>query len=130
MCRVISLSVSDPEGDREALLDKIDGVTPLRNDGLELLVGKNVCAVVYDSDVSINYDVPINGSLKGANLGTVAFNVISTTVLVEGVDENVSSGSLREVVIEILDAYVVCNEEQELFNAPPLMSSSEPYDVD
>ena len=35
-----------------------------------------VCAVVYDSNISIN-DGPLNASLKGANLGTVALRVLS-----------------------------------------------------
>ena len=58
-------------GDREALLDKIPDVTPLRATGLKLLEGRQVCAVVYDSDISINYD-PLEGSLKGANLLSLA----------------------------------------------------------
>ena len=62
--------------DPEALLDNIPGVTPLRATGLESLVGQQVCAVVQDSDVSINYD-PLNGSLKGDSLGRVAFRVLS-----------------------------------------------------
>ena len=57
------LGSPDANGDREALLDKIPGVTPLRAEGLALLVGLSVCNVVFDSDVSINYD-PIDGSLN------------------------------------------------------------------
>ena len=125
------LGAEDVEGDREALLDKIDGVTPLRFTGLSLLVGKDLCAVVYDSDVSINYDDPINGSLKGANYGTVAFNVISVTALDENVDENVSSSSLPKAFLRILDAEVVCGGPLILLftEAPELESSSEPFDV-
>ena len=62
----------------EKWLDKEPNVTPLRATGLKLLIGKSVCAVVYKSDVSMNYG-PLNGSLKGDNLGTVAFKVISVT---------------------------------------------------
>src|SRR5687767_9626367 len=61
--------------DREDLLDKIPDVKPLREAELYSLAGRTVCAVVYDSDVSINYS-PLNGSLKGANLGTVSFEVL------------------------------------------------------
>ena len=64
----------------EDLLDKIPDVTPLQATGLSDLVGEYVCAVVYDSDISINYD-PLDGSLKGANLGIVAFEVLSVTPL-------------------------------------------------
>ena len=128
------LGAEDEDGDREALLDKIDGVTPLRAAGLALLAGDNhfaICAVVYDSDVSINYDDPINGSLKGANYGTVAFRVLSVTALDENVDENVSSSSLPKARISILDAEKVCKQPSlTLFTgAPVLESSSEPFDV-
>jgi len=109
----------------EDLLDKIPDVTPLRATGLSLLVDEIVCAVVYDSDVSINYD-PLDGSLKGDNLGIVAFKVISVSQLF-----GFSSSSLPEVEIEILDAEDVCDEELELFtDAPVPISSSEPFDVE
>ena len=112
-------------GDREALLDKIPDVTPLRATGLALLVGKEVCAVVYDSDISINYD-PLNGSLKGANLGMVAFEVLSVTALT-----GFSSSSLPAVEIMILNAEDVCEGALELFtDAPEPESSSEPFDVE
>ena len=118
------LGTPDLGGDREALLDKIPDVTPLRATGLKLLEGKQVCAVVYDSDISINFD-PIDGSLKGANLGTVAFEVISVTALTGH-----SSSSLPKVEIEILDAEDVCERELELItDAPEPESSSEPFDV-
>ncbi|MBA4718558.1 MAG: hypothetical protein HRO68_05500 [Nitrosopumilus sp.] len=110
--------------DPEALLDKIPDVTPLRATGLSSLVGENICAIVYDSDISINYD-PLDGSLKGANLGTVAFNVISVTKLTGHSDK-----SLPKVEIEILDAEQLCNEEFKLLtDAPEPKSSSEPEDV-
>ena len=67
-------------GDPESRLDKIGGVTPLRAAGLSQLQGHTVCGVVYKGDISINYD-PLNGSLKGDNLGTVAFRVLSVTRL-------------------------------------------------
>jgi len=118
------LGTPDVNGDRESLLDKIPDVTPLRATGLELLEGQTVCAVVYDSDISINYD-PLDGSLKGANLGTVAFKVTSVTPLV-----GFSSSSLPEVEVDILDAEEVCEGGLELFlNAPELESSSEPEDT-
>jgi len=110
--------------DPEALLDKIPDVTPLRATGLEMLKGKTICAVVYDSDVSINYG-PLSGSLKGANLGTVAFEVGTATPLSGG-----SSGSLPEVEITIKDAEEVCERKLTLFKeAPEPTSSSEPYDT-
>ena len=118
------LGTPDLGGDRESLLDKIPDVTPLRASGLKLLEGREVCALVYDSDISINYG-PLNGSLKGANLGMVAFEVISATALTGS-----SSSSLPKVRIEILDAEDVCERDLELFtDAPEPDSSSEPFDV-
>ena len=120
------VSAGEPEfGDSEDLLDKIPDVTPLRATGLSGLEGKTVCAVVYDSDISINYD-PLDGSLKGANLGIVAFEVDTVTQLTD-----FSDSSLPEVEITILDADEVCGEELELFaDAPEPISSSEPFDVE
>ena len=118
------LGTPDLGGDREALLDKIPDVTPLRASGLKLLEGREICAVVYDSDISMNYG-PLNGSLKGANLGTVAFEVISVTALT-----GYSSSSLPKVEIKILDAEDVCERDLEFFtDAPEPESSSEPFDV-
>ena len=125
------LGSPDANGDREALLDKIPDVIPLRATGLKMLEGQKVCAVVYDGDVSINIDYdPVDGgftegSLKGANLGTVAFQVISVTELT-----GFSSSSLPQVEIEILDAEEVCGGALELLtDAPEPISSSEPFDV-
>ncbi|HVE65829.1 MAG TPA: hypothetical protein VNC59_04550, partial [Thermoanaerobaculia bacterium] len=110
----------------EKHLDKIPHVNPLRATGLEMLENSNacICAVVYDSDISINYDNPINGSLKGANLGIVAFEVLDVSRLT-----GQSSGSLPVVQIQVLDADTVCSAPLTLFDAPTLRSSSEPYDV-
>ncbi len=111
--------------DLESKLDKIPDVTPLRASGLKALEGQQVCAVVYDSDISMNYD-PLDGSLKGANLGRVAFEVISVTALTGW-----SSSTLPEAEIEILDAEEVCEGPLELFtDAPEPDSSSEPFDVE
>ena len=99
------LGTPDTNGDRESLLDKIPDVTPIREAGLEALIDETICAVVYDSDVSINYD-PLNGSLKGANLGTVAFKLLSTTPLA-GLP-GFSSTDLPETEIRILDSEDIC----------------------
>ena len=81
--------------------------------------------MVFDSDISMNYD-PLTGSLKGANLGTVAFEVLSVTKL-----EGFSPSSLPEVDVQILGADAACEGELELLtDAPEPVSSSEPFDVD
>jgi len=109
--------------DPEVLLDEIPDVTPLRATGLAMLQGETVCAVVYDSDVSINYS-PLTGNLQGANLGIVGFDVLAATERTDGSDSD-----LPRVTIEIRDA-AVCEETLFLFdNAPVPESSSEPVDI-
>ena len=110
-------------GDREAHLDKIPKVTPLRATGLKMLVGQKVCAVVYDSDISIDY-APLLGNLKGANLGTVAFEVLSVTKL-----EGYSSSTLPKVELRILDVGEVCACAHGILDAPEHESSSIPMDI-
>jgi len=80
------LGAPQPDGDREALLDKIPDVTPLRATALSMLIGKTVLAVVYDSDISINYS-PLQGNLMGANLGIVAFEVLKIGILIKTAKE-------------------------------------------
>lgn len=113
-----------PDDDREVLLDKIPNATPLRATGLKMLIGKTIFAVVYDSDISINYS-PLNGNLQGSNLGVVAFDVLGVNERKDG-----SSGSLPRVTIRIRDTDQVSALPLVLFsNAPVPESSSEPYDT-
>ena len=49
----------------EEELDKVLGVMPLRNNDLRALVGKDCIAVVYDSDISINYEPVYPESTEG-----------------------------------------------------------------
>lgn len=112
------------EDNKEVLLDKIPDVTPLRATGLKMLIGKTVLAVVYDSDVSINYS-PLNGKLMGANLGVVAFDVIEVNERTDG-----SSGSLPRVKIVIRAVDDALAAPLMLFaNAPVPQSSSAPFDI-
>jgi hypothetical protein len=112
------------DDDREVLLDEIPNVTPLRATGLKMLVGYTVLAIVYDSDISINYS-PLEGNLMGDNLGLVAFQVLSVRERTNG-----SSSSLPIVSIKILNVNDVKNLEISLFsNAPVPTSSSEPFDI-
>ena len=108
-------------------LDKIPDVTPLRTEGLHMLrpwqvdghpVYQQVLALVYDSDISINYD-PLNGNLQGATLGIIAFEVLA----VGEPDDEV----LPDVTIRIIDHTALCSEPLDLFlDAPAPISSSEP----
>ena len=108
------------------LLDEVLDVTPLRATGLKALEGGTFCAVVYDSDVSINYG-PLQGNLQGANLGIAAFHVeIGGVRLLEGF----SSGTLPSVLITVLDPVSTCGGPLELVGVPKPPSASEPFDID
>jgi len=118
------VSADRPIGKSEKRLDKIPDVTPLRAEGLSMIVGETVCAVVYDSDISINYD-PLNGSLKGANLGIAAFDVNSIRERT-----GASSSSLPIMTVTVVNADEVCTGLLFLFtDAPEPLSSSEEVDV-
>ena len=86
----------------EALLDKIPDVTPWNAAMLYASVGSTFCAVVYDGSISINQN-PLTGSLKGANLGIVAFQVLEVTD-----NTGQSSTTLPKVRLVIRDAAQVC----------------------
>ena len=108
-------------------LDKIPDVRPLRALGLNRLIGKVVYAVVYDSDLSINYDLGtplgVNGNLQGETLGVVVFRVNEVRTL-----NNFSSSTLPEVQITILDPASYSNSNFMLLSAPVPASSSVPND--
>jgi hypothetical protein len=110
-------------------LDKIPEVVPLRALGLHLLEGRLLCAVVYDSDIGINYDegkTPfLTANLQGETLGIAAF-----TVVVNGVNrlQGFSSSTLPEVRIRIEDP-AVCSAPLSLFAAPVPRTSSIPNDI-
>ena len=105
-------------------VDEIPDVIPLRAEGLFGLIDKTVCAVVYNSDISINYN-PLEGNLHGETLGVVAFIVRDVQYL-----PGFSSSTLPRIQIDILDAYLECENEQTLYtDAPEPSSSSEPFDI-
>ncbi|WP_037321836.1 hypothetical protein [Salegentibacter sp. Hel_I_6] len=112
------------QNESDDLLDEVPDVVPLRATGLSMLTGQTIIAVVFDSDISINYD-PIEGNLQGENLGLVAFEVLSVAERTAG-----SSSDLPSVNIRILDLEDVEALELHLFtNAPIPESSSEPEDT-
>jgi hypothetical protein len=107
-------------------LDKIPHVIPLRASGLELLRDMDVCAVVYDSDVGLNYDhskpdLGINGNLQGETLGIVAFHVDDIIVL-----NGFSSSTLPQVKITIKSTSICGNWTIPGYPVPT--SSSVPND--
>ena len=110
-------------GNPDNLLDPVPDVTPLRATGLALLEGRTVCAIVPESEVSVNYtpSLPTEGNIKGEYQGTVAFFVVEVTN---------SLPNLPKVEITILDPAVFCEQEPQLFTeAPDLVDSSNPDDT-
>jgi hypothetical protein len=108
----------------ELLLDKIPDLTPLRANGLSMLTGKTVLAIVYDGDVSTNYG-PLLGSLKGATLGIVALKVLDVRTRTGG-----SSASLPIVSVRIMSIDSAMAAPLKLFFNPPVPSSSSvPFDI-
>jgi hypothetical protein len=115
--------------DPESRLDKVPNVIPLRAEGLWGLRGQTVCALVWDSDISVNYDqgtpLGINASLKGEKLGVVAFEVKDAVY-----QSGFSSSTLPRVQLTVRDANKVCEGSLGLYkNAPEPRSSSVPTDI-
>jgi hypothetical protein len=81
----------------------------LRATGLAVLVGQEVLALVYDSDISINYSA-LEGNLQGANLGLVAFEVEEVVARRDG-----SSSDLPRVRLKILNVNEVLDFDLNLF---------------
>jgi len=128
-------------GDPEALLDNIPDVRPIRYEGVLGLLGMDLCAVVYDSDISINFLNPNppggveDGNLQGANLGIVAFRVLQ--VLPFGDDSPFTQGQdpqeIAKVKIGILDAKNdegtgVCQGNLMTYVAPFIVDEDDPFD--
>ena len=67
------LGSPDDNGDREALLNGVPNVVPIRADGLQMLVGRTVCAIVYSGAITVTS----TANLQGPTLGRIAFSVVS-----------------------------------------------------
>jgi hypothetical protein len=103
------LGSPDQNGDRRSLLDGVSNVTPLRAAGLLMVIGQRVCALVYSGDIP--WTATTTTSLQGANLGLVAFTVVS---LIGG-----NALTLPSVVVRLLDPTSTCSEPLTAFvNAP------------
>jgi hypothetical protein len=80
-------------------LDEIANVMPLRNQDLAKLIGTTCVALVYDSDISMNFN-PLKGNLQGDRLGLFAFTVLD--VVQPGlIPESTSDNSLYDLVIRV-----------------------------
>lgn len=119
------LGTADAGGNRETLLGSIPDVTPLRATGLKMLVGRTVCAVVLDNDVGITSYAPLRASLRGDDLGVVAFTVNGLAAFIGD-----AASRLPKVSVTVRDATQVCGGALEpLVGAPQPTSGGEPFDV-
>ena len=73
---------------------------PLRNQELVKLVGRTCVAVVYDSDISMNYE-PIYANLQGERYGLFSFHVNDVQVPYR-LPEAQSDNSLYELCMDVL----------------------------
>ena len=80
-------------------LDKVRDVMPLRNQDLVQLVGKTCVAVVYDSDISMNYE-QIYANLQGARYGLFSFTVRAVEVP-GSLPESASNTDLYDLWLQI-----------------------------
>jgi hypothetical protein len=87
------LGSPDETGNRGSLLDSVPGVKPLSGSDLQGLVGRVVCAVVYQDEIPRTEG---GTSLRGKNLGLVSFSIASV------------SQSGASVNVLILDAVQKC----------------------
>ena len=105
------LGSPDEDGNRVSLLGNVPNVIPVRAAGLSQLVGRTVCAVVFDGDIVVSAATPSAANLDGVNLGVVAFQVTSV---------DPAGGDWPGVTIQILDARATCHGAVTAFvEAPP-----------
>jgi hypothetical protein len=96
------LGSPDEAGDRASLLHDVADVVPLRADGLALLVGRDVCAIVYSDDVTVIAGATSRANLSGPNLGVVSFRVTAI--------DSAAASNWPGVTFEILDARRTCTD--------------------
>ena len=82
----------------QSRLDEIYGVMPIRNQELAWMLGETCIAVVYDSDISMNYH-PIQGNLQGERYGLFAFTVLQ--IVTPDLPESRSSTSLYDLIVRV-----------------------------
>jgi hypothetical protein len=80
-------------------LDRVPNVMPLRNQDLVRLIGRTCVGVVYDSDISIDYQ-PLIANLQGARYGRFTFTVLGIEVP-GSIPESQSSTSLYDLWLRV-----------------------------
>ena len=85
----------------QACLDKVRDVMPLRNQDLAELVGRTCVAVVYDSDINMDYE-PIYANLQGERYGLLSF-IVEDVEVAGSIPENKSDTSLYGLWLRIIE---------------------------
>ena len=109
------LGSPDEDGSRTSLLDDVADVVPLRGSGVGALMGRTVCAIVYDHDVAVAAGTPAHANLSGSNLGVAAFEVVNVE----------ASGEWPSVTIKILSAKETCSGSLTPFAEAPDPSAAQ-----
>ena len=104
------LGSPDDDGNRASLLANVPDVVALRAAGLSQLVGRSVCAIVYDGDIVVTPGTPSTADLTGINLGVVAFQVTSV---------DAAGGDSPAVTIQILNVRDTCRSAVAAFTDAP-----------
>jgi hypothetical protein len=103
------LGSPDEGGIRTSLLNNVADVVPLRTGGVSALLGRTVCAIVFDHDVAVVAGTPAHADLSGSSLGVAAFEVVS----VDG------AGEWPSVTVRILDSKETCSGSLTPFSEAP-----------
>jgi hypothetical protein len=120
------LGSPDARGARETLLTSVAGAVPLRATGLELLVGRTVCAVFMRNNTWVTSFAPIGVSFQGPNLGVAAFRVDA----VPSYSASTTGPELPKLSITVLSAATSCSGALDaLSNAPVPTNPQMPWDV-
>jgi hypothetical protein len=91
----------------QSQLDKIFDVQPLRDLDLITMVGHTCTALVWDSDISMNYNDRRTANLQGARYGLFTFKILDivkpqASNSLPAIPESTSSTSFFDVILEVL----------------------------
>jgi hypothetical protein len=78
----------------------VSDVVPVHADGLGLLVGRTVCAIVYSGDVVVTPGTPSTANLQGATLGRIGFKVVSLAPT--------DNDAYPNVLVQIVEGHEAC----------------------
>lgn len=98
------LVTSTGAASNENNLDKIDDVIPMRTPEIQAMNGKRFCALVFDSDVSVDTSSHY-AVLKGATMGLTAFTVTSV-----GSSSGSTLPNITVTLLSVAEVNATCGE--------------------